>query len=558
MIGTPHTGGFVVLSPACKPVMDERQDYKVFWIAVCALLLLSRLPAMASYLSIDNVNLALSLEKFDPRIHQPQPPGYPLFVLFGRIVNSFVRNEERTFVAISLLASALCLPAAFALGKRMFSRWAGAAAVLLLLVNPVFWHSSLDGPLRPHLALFSLLTAYCCWRCWNGEKQFAVWGAVALGIGSGFRPDLVAFLFPLWAVSSWIGTRSWKALLQSAAVLAGIAFIWIGALVVAMGGVHTFFEIMLNYAVDQSKSESIVLGSSILAWLKQTNRLVIWNGLAIVTWIWALPFYFRNRERLPLTSAQGVFFFIWLAPGLIVQALVHIGAPGHTLFSVAALCVMGGYVLSLTPGREVLLSAALVLNTMLFLDFFPLPDALSNTDHQAPSFKNAILFGIYESSIGMVRSLDEVARESLKEVQEFTPADRPSIIVTTDLNGDRWFLHWQIARYYLPGRDIWVLDNGAIKKRAEHIRRDQFLEMRDRSVPVTVPVFREGRILWVIEPESAIYKQLASTQQLKGGKYVFYTDITADSPSIRIDDFDIVPALYGFLPPQAKSVSSGN
>src|SRR5437660_6585777 len=124
--------------------MDERQDYKVFWIVVFALLLLTRIPAMASYFSIDNVNLALSLEKFDPRIHQPQPPGYPFFVLFGRIANMFFHDAERTFAAISIIVSALCLPAAFLIGTRMFSRWAGAAAALLLLVNPVFWHSSLD------------------------------------------------------------------------------------------------------------------------------------------------------------------------------------------------------------------------------------------------------------------------------------------------------------------------------------------------------------------------------------------------------------------------------
>src|ERR1700676_1714221 len=147
--------------------MEERQDYIVFWIVVVALLLLTRIPAMASYLSIDNVNLALALEKFDPSNHRPQPPGYPFFVLFGKAVNIVFRDAERTFAFISIVVSGLCLPAAFALGKRMFSKWAGAAAALLLLVNPVLWHSSLDGPLRPHLALFSLLTAYCCWRCWN-------------------------------------------------------------------------------------------------------------------------------------------------------------------------------------------------------------------------------------------------------------------------------------------------------------------------------------------------------------------------------------------------------
>src|SRR5215475_2663725 len=108
--------------------MHERQNYRFFWIFVFALLLLTRTPVMASYLSVDNVNLAFSLEKFDPRIHQPQPPGYPFFVAFGKVVNLVFRDPERTFVAISVLVSALCLPTVFLLGQRMFSAWAGAAA----------------------------------------------------------------------------------------------------------------------------------------------------------------------------------------------------------------------------------------------------------------------------------------------------------------------------------------------------------------------------------------------------------------------------------------------
>src|SRR5437762_13769882 len=105
--------------------MEERRDYRLFfWIAVFALLLLTRIPAMATYLSIDNVNLALSLEKFDPRIHQPQPPGYPFFVLSARFVNTFFHNPARTFVVVSIIVAALSLYAAFALCARMFSRWA--------------------------------------------------------------------------------------------------------------------------------------------------------------------------------------------------------------------------------------------------------------------------------------------------------------------------------------------------------------------------------------------------------------------------------------------------
>jgi 4-amino-4-deoxy-L-arabinose transferase-like glycosyltransferase len=534
--------------------MDDRQDHRFFWITIFALLLLTRIPAMASYLSIDNVNLAFSLENFDPRVHQPQPPGYPFFVLFGRIIHVIFQDAERTFAAISIIVSALCLPAAFLLGKNMFSKWAGGAAAFLLLVNPVFWHSGLDGPLRPHLALFSLLTSYCCWRCWNGEKRFAVYGAVALGIGSGFRPDLIAFLFPLWLISTWVGTKSWRTVLQGVASLAAIGLVWVGALVLAMGGIETFMKIMLDYAVDQSKPESVVLGSSLFAWFRQINRIVIWNGLAVVTWIWALPFYFRNRDRLPLASAQGVFLFLWLVPGLIVQALVHIGAPGHTLFSVAALCVTGGYVLSLARSREVLLGAALVLNVMLFLDFFTLPTGVVNSPANAPSIKNAILFGTFESSIGQVRWLDDITRTALNEIEQFTPKDRPSVIITTNTYVEQWFMNWRIGRYYLPARDFWVLYNDTPKKRVEQVRRDIRLSVRDVA-PLRVPVFREGRILWLIEPYSEVHRQISARQKLNGGRYVFYSEITPDSPAFVVGEFEIVPALFGFIPPQVRTIN---
>jgi hypothetical protein len=537
--------------------MEERQDQRVFWIVLFALLLLTRVPAMASYLSIDNVNLAFSLEKFDPRIHQPQPPGYPLFVLFGRIVNIFFRDAARTFTVIALVVSGLSLVAAYVLGKKMFSPWAGAAAALLLLVNPVFWHSGLDGPLRPHLALFSLLTAYCCWRCWTGEKRFALWGAVALGIGSGFRPDLLPFLFPLWLVSSVVGTRSLRIVLLAVAALSGIVMVWLAALVIAMGGTQAFLKVMVDYTVVQSGPESVVFGSSMFAWLRQINRLIVWNGLAVIGWIWAVPWYFRNRDRLPLWSAQAIFLFIWLVPGLIVQALVHVAAPGHTLFTVAALCVLGGYVLSLAQGRDVVLAAALVLNAMLFLDYFPLPVGRGNESltRGNPSIKNAMLYGTYESSLAMVRNLDYITATALNEIAEFTPKDRPSIIITTDSYSDEFFMNWRIGRYYLPKQDFWILANDEKKKRIEHILRDRVLEARD-TAPLKIPVFREGRILWLIEPNSGIYKQIAAAQSLKGGRYVFYSDITPDSPPFAFDEFEVTPTSSGTLPPQALSTGS--
>ena len=97
--------------------------------------------------------------------------------------------------------------------------------------------------------------------------------------------------------------------------------------------------------------------------------------------------------------------------------------------------------------------------------------------------------------------------------------------------------------------------NQLSKKRIEHIRRELLLEKRE-SAPLRIPIFREGRILWLLEPDSAIYKEVASKQQLHGGRFVFYSDITSESPSLTVDDFEIVPALFGFVPPQAPSIKA--
>jgi dolichyl-phosphate-mannose-protein mannosyltransferase len=521
--------------------MIEERDSKLFWAVMLALLLLTRLPLMASYLSVDNVNLAFSLEKFDPRIHQPQPPGYPFFVAFGKIVNFLFRDPERTFVAISILVSALCLPIVFLLTRRMFTPWAGAAATFLLLVNPVFWFSGLDGPLRPNLALFSLLTAYCCWRCWNGEKRFATWGALALGVGSGFRPDLLAFLLPLWLISTWLGTKSFRTIAAAGAVLAAVVLIWASATVIAMGGIQSFRETMIGYTVDQSQAESIVLGSGMLAWLRQVNRLVIWNILGLVTWIWAVPFCLKNRDGLSAIGSQTKFLFAWLVPGLIVQALVHVAAPGHTLFSVPAVCVVGGYVLSRVRSRDLMLASALVLNVMLFLNFLSLPvDAAAPAGQRAPSLMNAFLFGTFESSLGQVRWLDDVSRTSLKEIEELTPKDRPCMIITTDTYVNNWFMNWRIARYYLPNRDFWVLFSRGTSNGVQRIRRDAVVETIENN-SVKLPISKGGRVLWLVEPDSEVFKQLASVYKLSGGRYVFFTDITADSPSITLKGVEIIP-----------------
>ena len=68
------------------------------WLAVvffAALVLATRLPlAPGQLFTFDDVNLAYSIGHFDIRISQPQPPGYPLFVMEMRAL-SWLRFRRR-------------------------------------------------------------------------------------------------------------------------------------------------------------------------------------------------------------------------------------------------------------------------------------------------------------------------------------------------------------------------------------------------------------------------------------------------------------------------------
>jgi hypothetical protein len=322
------------------------------WLVVvffAALILATRLPlAPGQLFTFDDVNLAYSIGHFDIRMSQPQPPGYPLFVMEMRALSWLrFRRTENILLALALAGSIAALLLLVLAGNRIMGRQAGFYGALLLALNPVFWHSGVVSALRIQLAVASLAVAAACWRAWQGNRFWVPRSAIVLGLAAGIRPEIGPLLFPLWAVSAWRARVKWDDVRFALGAMTVAVLAWLAPAMWASGGPAGYVGACLEYLNDQASVTSGLFGSEhghTTFW-----HLVVWT-LAILPGC-VLPAVLGWRGSAESVMRRGweigesrlVFLALWFAPPFVFACLVHLEDPGQALGMTAAVALFGGY-----------------------------------------------------------------------------------------------------------------------------------------------------------------------------------------------------------------------
>jgi hypothetical protein len=204
---------------------------------------------------MDEILFARAVERFDPLSHRPHPPGYPLVVGLGKLLNLLFHDPFASLVALSLISSLVGYWAMVTAFRRIAGgpdaeRVAVAGALLFQLSPAMLVQGPLpmsDPPAMMFLAL--ALAAGAILRDGGGLGSALGLGAAA-SAAIGCRPQLALVVLPLLAVALW-QTPGWRRRGEVVAAFALVSLLWFVPLLLATQGFHGF----LAY---QSKQASYV------------------------------------------------------------------------------------------------------------------------------------------------------------------------------------------------------------------------------------------------------------------------------------------------------------
>lgn len=241
---------------------------KLLWATgLAAVFIAAHLAFLPSTLEdVDSLNFALGLHDFDPTKHQPHPPGYPLFMAFGKLSRIFVASDAKALAILGAIFGALAvfplLKLFEAIGslERQTDHTSSPAepflAAVLVVASPLYWFNALR-PMSdiPGLAVTlaaqaALAVAYVRQRldpsrtpvALEASGKMIVLGAFLSALAIGFRSQAAVLTLPLLilVLLQRTGRGAAGALLGTAMSFSIGVMAWAVPLVVASGGLSAY------------------------------------------------------------------------------------------------------------------------------------------------------------------------------------------------------------------------------------------------------------------------------------------------------------------------------
>lgn len=460
----------------------SNKDNKLLPLSLFFVTVASRIPFTSKFLyHWDSVQFSLALEKYDITTHQPHPPGYFLYVMFGRLLSLFINDANTIFVTISIVFSGLTVVAIYYLAKELYDSKTGVLAAGLAITSPNLWFHGEVALTYIVEAFFSTAVAFLCLKILKGEHRNLIpplsgekgheggvakylWLSVfVIGIAGGIRQNTIVFLLPLWLFS--IKGLPMRKIITSFMLLGLVCLLWFIPMVSMTGGLNVYREAFRELWLFNTGYVSVFKkGLSPFKIFSSALTTFTFYGLGAGALILSLAAYsiIRRGRLIYLDRSKALFFSLWILPSVMFYLLIfiHPANPGYVLIFLPALLILAaasiGYV-------------AEDLRQFAKKDFFAMIVLFVISINTALFFIAACPVTFRE-----IKNHDRDLAVMLDEIKSFEPS-KTAIFVRPYL-----FYGYRHIMYYLPDYRVYDVDmrvapTGEIRKLFWGSNRETFL-----------------------------------------------------------------------------------
>jgi 4-amino-4-deoxy-L-arabinose transferase-like glycosyltransferase len=462
---------------------------------------------------IDSVNFALAMRRFDPRVHQPHPPGYFLYVCLGRLLNTVFHDANLALVVLSILSSCGVAIVIYKITLAWFSPMAARFSGALFLLSPLAWFHGTVALTYIVEAFFSGLLGYLCWRIYCGNERFVLSAGIILGVSAGVRPSSLLFLAPLFLFSLWKATPKGRCI--GLAALAVTLAAWFVPMIYASGGLKAYFGALFSLWRMVPSKETVFNSSPANSIARAFTIVFIYLlcfGAASLAPLVALI----GRTQV-VDARKKIFTLVWISPALCFFTFGYLKFvnSGYLLVLCAPACMWLGLWASewyeacawRKPLKLAVLGACAAVNVLIFL--------------ASPFY----------CSYREVRRF-EADLESITTALPQAASARDTVIVSFDSH----FNGFRHAGYYLPGYLTVEYPEAKLKEGA------RVFTMRERATELVtkLPVGSYTRFIVFPLPSGGSYEEYLQTikgrlpsqslQSVSAGGREFITGPISDLP----------------------------
>jgi len=437
---------------------------RVAFLALALLWLALRIPHFGSRFSFDwdSSQYARGMAEFNIVKHQPQPPGYLLWVLGARPLHWFAIGPMQSQILLAFLMTLLALAIFYRLANRVLQNQVTAlTCTALLAYSPgVALNSSIPSPSITDLVA-SLVAGYLAFLDPRRQPWIISACLAALGLLAGFHQSNLALLAPFIvaaAISHWRYAPRATCL---GAILGALLFLaWYVPLANTVGGSSVLSHLTSVQFHEAAEKSSVFYGAPLRSHLSMTLNNFIYCGMNLAPWLVAfgLPFAWRK-------AAPGFWrYALWLAPTVIVLLGIHSGRVGYWLIAFPPLLLFVA-----ASGKLRMPGAIAAILISLAISYFPY--GILQSTKLAP-----ISYVFYRSTPRIALDVETSQRNLDRHLRQLAPSplvcarDVPEAPNIRTVTYDFTYIHWTLPDAAPAGNAIWLFDqhgpSGQLRNRA--------------------------------------------------------------------------------------------